>query len=97
MKIITTLNPASVTEGEVREPRGILQVLHVEPRPGCQIKLQLGSAGLFIRRGDLVVCVPTDALLSAAVSVLPELVSPAAVPNAVKQEAQRLAQAAEGN
>lgn len=77
MNIITQLEGASVT-GEMREPRGILTTLHAEPRPGCHVKLQLGSAGLFVRRGDLVVVYPLAVILRHVEATLPPLVNPAA-------------------
>ena len=88
MKIITQIEPTA-TDGQLREPRGILQVVHVEPRPGCHLKVQLGSAGLFIRRGDLVVVYPLEVLLRAADSVLPDLSQPTTPPAPIANSEHR--------
>ncbi|TXH10001.1 MAG: hypothetical protein E6R03_15980 [Hyphomicrobiaceae bacterium] len=81
MQIVTTLSVTTI-EGALREPRGILNVAHVEPAPGVHVKAMLGSAGLVFRRGNASVCYPLELLIRAAAQQYPELLqsgSPSAV------------------
>lgn len=65
MQLLTQLS-AVATEAEFDEPRGILQVAHVEAAPGVHVQIALGSAGLIIRRRDAKVGIPHAELLQLA-------------------------------
>ena len=82
MKVITHIS-AEAIEGQLREPRGILNVAHLEPTPGIHVKAALGSAGLFLRRGEAAVAIPFEVLLRAAAEVCPELTNAAPLPQRV--------------
>jgi hypothetical protein len=94
MKIITLLKAVAENEGEIREPRGVLMMAHVEPRPGVHVKVALGGAGVVLRRGEAAVAIPHDVLLQAAAQVCPELLgttpAPAEVQAAVGEANQQL-------
>lgn len=79
MKIIA-LDQTSASDGELREPRGILTTVHVEPVPGVHVKVMLGSAGVFIRRGDAVAAFPIETLLAHAAQHAPDLTAVAPPP-----------------
>lgn len=72
MIIITNLK-GSPAVGEVKETRGTISALHLEPVKGFFVKVQLGEAGVTIRRGNDVVVVPTAELLALAQPHLSEL------------------------
>lgn len=82
MKIVTQLNP-TVTDGAVVEPRGILNVAHVEPKPGIHVKVMLGSAGVVLRRGNAAAVIPHDVLIAALGPLCPGLIDAAPTPPAV--------------
>ena len=71
MKILTQLS-ATLTEAEFIEPRGVLQVVHAEPKPGIHVQISLGGGGLIIRRRDAKVGIPLAALLQLAGEHCPE-------------------------
>lgn len=75
MKTLTNLS-FTVTDEHVTEPRGIISAVHEEPAPGIHRVIQLGSAGLFIKRGEHVVCIPRAALMQAACEADPALRPP---------------------
>jgi hypothetical protein len=75
MKTLTDLK-FTVSDEQIIEPRGIISAVHEEPARGFHRVIQLGSAGLFIRHGDAVVCIPRAALLQAAEQAEPALVPP---------------------
>jgi len=74
MKTLTALK-FTVTDEYVAEPRGIISAIHEEPARGFHRVIQLGSAGLFIKHGEHVVCIPRAALLQAACEAEPALVA----------------------
>lgn len=92
MNVVTNIDGPAVA-GVLREPRGILAAVHVEPSPGCHLKVHLGSAGLFVRRGELCVAYPLEAILAHAKVVCPELFQPPVAPEAAKREAAKPATA----
>jgi hypothetical protein len=75
MNIITQLSATAVSQGEFREPRGILTTVHAEPVNGVHIKVQLGGAGLVLRRGDVALAFPLEVLIAAAIEKCPQLVN----------------------
>lgn len=84
MKVVTEINVAAQT-AELPEPRGILNNLHVEPVVGCHVQIKLGSAGLFIRRGDYAVAFPIEALLRSVLAVEPGLLNPSSPSTQIAQ------------
>lgn len=73
--ILLTQLQAAAAEGELREPRGVLTEVHVEPVKGAHVKVQLGSAGLFVRRGDALVAYPLADLVALAAEKCPLLLT----------------------
>jgi len=93
MKVITHLS-GQLEESELREPRGIVTMLHLEPSPGVHIKMCLGSVGLFFRRGDVAAAVPLSELVGIVLAHCPEFAEGVNPPSAqrlmVSTTAQKL-------
>ncbi len=88
MKVITELkgmvNPTAV----YTEERGTVQSVHCEPQPGFFLRVQLGSAGVTVRRPslpDAVVAIPLAEILALAEKHDPRL-APVAQPLSLSQQ-----------
>jgi hypothetical protein len=83
MKTLTQLS-ATVEDLPYHEPRGILQSVHVEPQPGFFLRVELGAAGVRVRRGNAAVLLPLASLVALAQEHEPELIPPAPAPKYTK-------------
>jgi hypothetical protein len=86
MKTITNLT-GSVIETNYREPRGILQVVHLEPSAGVHVRISLGGAGVVFTRGKTSVAYPLAELSRLVFEQCPELIELAADAAAAAEKA----------
>jgi hypothetical protein len=76
MKILTQLNHPVVTDGDWKEPRGIISTVCDEPVKGFFRKVELGEAGVTVRRGGVAVGIPLAEIIKLAVQAEPKLLPP---------------------
>lgn len=87
MKLLTNLT-GETTEQNWNEPRGILQSVHDEPKPGLIRRMTLGAGGLMFNRGNIKVGIPMAdliALFEKAESGFTEIAPAPAAPDPEQQ------------